>query len=166
MQSVLRINVRLSPIRKNQSRRQPLHIGLNDVGTDIRSHNQNRILEVDSSALIVGKTTIIQHLQKNVEHIRMSLLDLIKQHHRIRLAAYCLSQLATLIITHISRRRTYKTAYRVTLLILAHIDTRHHILIIEEELRQGLGKLCLSYSGSTHEQERSDRPLLVLQTRT
>ena len=96
----------------------------------------------------------------------MRLLNLIKQHHRIWLATHCLSQLTTLIITHISRRSTHKTAHRVTLLILAHIYTGHHILIIEQKLRQRLRKLCLSYSGSTHEKERSDRPLLVLQTRT
>ena len=83
----------------------------------------------------------------------MCLLYLIKQHHGIRFPPDSLSQLTALIITHISRRRSDQTTDRMTLLILAHVDSRHHILVIEKKLRQGLCQLCLSHTGSTHEKE-------------
>ena len=54
----------------------------------------------------------------------------------------------------------------MTLLIFAHIDTGHHILIIEKKLRQSLGKLCLSHTCGSHEQEGAYRPLFILQACT
>ena len=54
----------------------------------------------------------------------------------------------------------------MTLLIFTHVDSGHHILIIEEELRQSLCKLGLSDTCRTHEEEGAYRPLLVLQSRT
>ena len=83
----------------------------------------------------------------------MSLLNLIKKHHRIRLATHGFGQLAALVIAHIARRRAHKATYRMALLILAHIDTRHHVFIIEQELGESLGKLGLAHSSRTHEQE-------------
>ena len=96
----------------------------------------------------------------------MGLLDLVKKHYRVWLSAHRLCELSALVITDISRRRSHKTAYRVTLLILAHIDTGHHIFVIEEKLCQSLGQFGLSHARRSHEQERSYRPFLILQTGT
>ena len=41
----------------------------------------------------------------------------------------------------------------MTLLVFTHIDTRHHVLVIEQELRKSLGELGLTDTGGTHEQE-------------
>ena len=83
----------------------------------------------------------------------MSLFNLIEKHHGIRLTPYSLGKLATLIISHIARRRTYETADGVTLLIFAHVNTGHHVLIIEQELGKSLRKLSLTDTGRSHEQE-------------
>ena len=83
----------------------------------------------------------------------MRLFDLIQQYHGIWLATHSLRQLTALIISHIARRRTHQPADRMTLLILAHVYARHHILVIEEEFCQRLRKLGLSHAGSTHEKE-------------
>ena len=68
-----------------------------------------------------------------------------------------------LIVTHISRRRTDQTSRAEFLLILTHVDTGHHILIIEQILGQRLGQLRLTHTGSTEEDERTDRSFRVLQ---
>ena len=94
----------------------------------------------------------------------MGLLNLIEQHNRIWLPPDSLSQLAALIISHISRRRTDKTADRVTFLIFTHINSGHHILVIEKEFSQRLRKFCLSDTCSSHEQERPYRSFLILQS--
>ena len=83
----------------------------------------------------------------------MSLLYFVEENHRVWLAPYGLGQLAALIVSYISRRRTYKTADCMTFLVLGHVDPRYHILIIEEELRKSLGQLGLAHSGGTHEEE-------------
>ena len=54
----------------------------------------------------VRKDAVIEHLQKEIEHIGMSLLDLIEKDYRIRLASYLLCQLSGIVKSDISRRRT------------------------------------------------------------
>ena len=68
-----RINAWLSDGRK------PVHIALDDVRAHIGGHYKDCVLEVHSTALVVGQTAVVQNLQKDVEHIRMRLLDLIQQ---------------------------------------------------------------------------------------
>ena len=57
------------------------HEGLDDIGSDIGGHYKDRVLEVHCAALVVSQTTVVKHLEKNVEHIRMRLFNLIKKHH-------------------------------------------------------------------------------------
>ena len=45
---------------------------------DVRSHNENRVLEIDPSTETVGKNAIVEHLKENVEHVGVSFLDLIE----------------------------------------------------------------------------------------
>ena len=128
---------------------------------EVGGHDEQGVLEIHRPALVVGQTTIVQHLKQDVEHIRMRLLDFIEQDDGIWFAPYRLSELSALIIAYISRRRADKTADRVGLLILGHIDTRHHGLVIEQELGQGLGQLGLTHTGSAQEEEGAQRPVLV-----
>ena len=96
----------------------------------------------------------------------MRLLYLIKEDHRVGFTPYSLCKLATLVVSHISRRRTYKSGNGKALLILAHIYPCHHILIVKEKLCKRLGKLCLTHTGGTQKEERTYRPLLILQACT
>ena len=48
----------------------------------------HRVLEVDRAALPVGHAAVVEHLQQHVEHVRMRLLDLVEQDHRVGLAAH------------------------------------------------------------------------------
>ncbi len=50
-------------------------------GSHIRGHDDYGVLEIDKTTLVVGQPAVVQHLQKDVEHIRMRFLDLIEQHH-------------------------------------------------------------------------------------
>ena len=54
----------------------------------------------------------------------------------------------------------------MTFLVLAHIDTGNHVLVIEQKLGESLCKLGLADTGGTHEQERTDRSLFIGQSRT
>ena len=64
---------------------------------------------------IVSQLTFFKYLQQNVEHIGMSLLNLVKQHNRIWLAANFLCQKSAFFIAHISRRRPDKAGNIVIL---------------------------------------------------
>ena len=96
----------------------------------------------------------------------MSLFDLIKQNDRIRFTADGFRQLAAFIIADISRRCTDQTSRTELLLIFAHIDTRHHVLVVKQIFRQRFGQLCLTDTCRSEENERTDRPFRVLQSGT
>ena len=71
------------------------------AGTDIGGHDDDCILKVNRSAIIVSKTSLIQHLQQDIEHIRVSFFNFVQQHYGIRFPAYLLSQLSAFLITDI-----------------------------------------------------------------
>ena len=132
----------------------------------VGSHDDDGVLEVDYTTLVVGQPTIVQYLQQSIEYIRMRLLYLIEENHTVWFAAYSLGQLATFIVTNIPWRRTDQTGYAKLLLIFTHINSGHHRLVIEQILSQRLGKFRLTYTGSTEEDEAGDRTLRILQTGT
>ena len=119
----------------------------------VACHDDNGVLEVYGATLVVGKTTIVQYLQEDVEDIGMSLLYLVKQYHRVWFATHSLCKLTTLIVANVSWRRTDKTTNTELLLILAHINTCHHRLVVEEIFCQSLCKLCLTYTRCAEEYE-------------
>ena len=96
----------------------------------------------------------------------MRLLDLIEEDDRVGLATNGLRQLSSFVVAYISRRSTDETSGGELLLILAHINTGEHRLIIKEHLSKSLGKLRLPYPRSTEEKEGAYRTLGILQTST
>ena len=92
----------------------------------------------------------------------MRLLYLVEENDGVRLAAYSLRQLSTLVISYVSRRGADKACSGELLLILTHIYTGEHSLVVEEDLRQRLRQLRLPHPGSTEEDEGADRSLRVL----
>ena len=112
---------------------------LDDIGADVGGHDDDGVLEVHRTALVVGQTAVVQDLQQDVEHVGVSLLDFIQQDDGIRLTTHSLGQLAALFIAHISWRRSDESRHRVTLLVLRHVDTHHGVLVVEQELSQSLG---------------------------
>ena len=126
---------------------------LNQIGTEVRGHNDDRITEVDRSPLPVSQTPIIQYLQQNVEDIRMRFFHFIQQDDGIRTTTHRFGQVATFFITDISRRRTNQTRHRVFLHKLGHIDTDHRLVAIKHKVCQRLTKLCFPHTRWAEEQE-------------
>ena len=135
------------------------------LGADVGSHDDNRILKVNGLAGRVRNPSVIQHLKQHIEHIRVGLLHLIKQHHAVRFPADRLGQLAALVVAYISWRRANQPGHGMFLHVLTHIDTHHIALIVKQAFRQRLGQLRLTDSGRTQEQEGTDWLRRVLDTR-
>ena len=117
---------------------------LNLVRAEVTRHDDHRVLKVHRTSLTVGHTTVIKHLQKDVENIRVSLFHLIEQNDAIRFTANGLCQVAAFLIAHISRRCTDQTSHRVLFHELTHINTDHGIFRIKEEFSQGFGQFSLT----------------------
>ena len=54
------------------------------VALGIAGHDDDGVLEVDHTSLVVGQTTVVEHLQEGVEHVGMSLLNLVEEHDAVR----------------------------------------------------------------------------------
>ena len=120
-----------------------------------------RVGEVDRAALAVGQATVVHELQQHVEHVRVRLLDLVEQHHRVRPAAHRLGELAALVVADVARRRADEARHRVLLHVLAHVDADHRPLVVEQEVGERAGELGLADARRAEEQERADRPVRV-----
>ena len=94
-------------------------LGIYDpLGACIGGHDQYGILEAHLPAFGISDMAIVQHLEQNIEHVRMCFLNLIKQHYRIRVPADLLTELAALFESHITRRRANHLGHRMSLHIL------------------------------------------------
>ena len=129
--------------------------------TQVRGQNQNHVAEVHGTALTVSQTTVIKHLQQNIEDLGVSLLNLVQQHHGVGATAHGLGQLTALFVTHISGRRTHQAGNAVLLAVLTHVDTHQGVLVIKLELRESLRELGLAHTGRSQEQEGTNRAVRV-----
>ena len=78
-------------------------VGLTQVGrTEVRGHDQDGVAEVHGATLGIGQATLLQDLEQRVEDVRVSLLDLVKQHHGERSTADGLGELAPLLVSDIT----------------------------------------------------------------
>ena len=92
--------------------REPLLVGEREAerlardlpGTDVRRHDHDRAAEVDLAALRVGQLPLLQDLEQDVEDVRVRLLDLVEQEHRVRLAPHGLRELAALVVADVAGR--------------------------------------------------------------
>ncbi len=142
-----------------------LEVLADHVRPQVGCHDDNGVLEIHHPPLVVGKPSIVQHLQEDIEHVGVRLLDLIEQHHGVRLAANRLGKLSPLVVSHVPRRSTDKPCRAELLLVLAHIDTGHHVLVVEQVLGQRLRQFGLPHAGGPQEDKRSDRPFGIAQSR-
>ena len=124
---------------------------------------EHGVREVDRAALAVGQATVVQHLQQDVEHVGVRLLDLVQQHHAVGPAANGLRELTALVVPDVAGRRADQSGHGVLLHVLAHVDAHHRPLVVEQELGQRPGQLGLADAGRAEEHERPDRPVGVRQ---
>src|SRR5699024_11649021 len=75
-----------------------------DWSSDVCSSDLPDVFNVLLRVLAVGDTTVIQHLEQHVEHVRMGLLHLVKQNNGVGMTAHRLGELAALLIAHVSGR--------------------------------------------------------------
>ena len=139
---------------------------LDVLATEVRRHDDDRILEIHRPALVVGEPSVVKNLQKRIEYVGVCLLNLVEQHHAVGLAAYGFGKLSALVVAHIPRRRSDKTRYTELLLILAHVDSRHHVFVVKQIFGQRLGQFGLACARGSEEDKRCNGALGVLKSGT
>ena len=146
--------------------RDACELSLYVLAAEVGGHNDDGVLEVDGAALVVGEASVVEHLQEDVEDVGVSLLYLVEEHYGVGFAAHSLGELTALVVAYVSWRRTDESRHAELLLVLAHVDTRHHRLVVEQILGESLRQLGLADTRRAEEDERSDRTLRILQSGT
>ena len=132
---------------------------------EVRGQDDDRVREIDRAALAVGQAPVVQHLQQDVEHVAMCLLDLVEQDDLVGPAADGLGQDTALLIADIARRSADQSGDRMLLHELRHVDADHRVRVIEQEFGERLGQLRLADAGRAEEQEGAERAVRILQAR-
>ena len=73
------------------------------VALEVRGHDQHGVREVHSTSLAVCEAPVVEHLQQDVEHVRVGLLDLVEEDDGVGAPAHGLGQLAPLLVADIAR---------------------------------------------------------------
>ena len=112
------------------------------------------VAEVGLAPVVVGERAVVHHLQQDVEDVRVRLLDLVQQHHAVRMLGHRLGQLAALVEADVARRRADQARHRVALHVLGHVEADQLDAEAVGELARDLG---LADAGRAAEQEVADR---------
>ena len=132
---------------------------------DIGGHDDDRVPEVDRATQRIGQPAVLENLQQQLDHVRMGLLDLVKQDDRIGPPAHLLGELAALFVPDVSRRRADQPRHGELLHVLGHVELDDRVLAGEHLRRQLLRELGLAHAGRPDKQERADRAARVLEVR-
>jgi len=130
---------------------------------DVRRHDHDGVLEVDQAAVVVRQMPFVEHLQQDVEHIGVCLLDFVEQHHGVRLAPHGLRQRPRIFVAHVSGRRADQPAHRKLLHVLRHVDANQRLRVGEQEARERARQLGFPDARGTTEDEGADRTLGILE---
>ncbi len=93
----------------------------------------------------------------------MRLLDFVEEHHAVGSPPHGLGELTALLVADVSGWSAEEPRNGVLLAILAHVDAHQRVFVVEQELRQRLGRFGLAHTGGSEEDERADRPARVLE---
>jgi hypothetical protein len=96
---------------------------------------------------------VVHHLQQQIEDFRVRLLDLVEQHHRVRVLGDRVGQQAALIEADVARRRADQARHRVPLHVLGHVEADQ---LEAQDLGQLARDLGLADAGGAGEQEGAD----------
>ncbi len=125
---------------------------------DVRSENDDAVAKVGEITLGIRQSPVVEHLQEQIPHARMRLLEFIEQHHRERLLADAIDQRVGLRLFAAVAQDAHQ---RMRLLELAHVEADHPIGRAEQEFGERLGHFGLAGAGGAGEQEHADRPMRI-----
>jgi len=91
-------------------------------GTGVGGHDDHHIAEIRLASVVVGQRAVIHHLQQDVVDIRMRLLDLVEQQHRIWMLGDRFGQQPALVETDVAGRRADQPRNRMAFHVFRHVE--------------------------------------------
>src|ERR1700730_14226833 len=107
---------------------------------------------------------IFEHLQQDVEDVRMGLLDLVEQYDGIRVPLDLLGELPAFLVADVSGRRANQLRHRMLFHVLGHVEANQRMIAAEQEIRERLRQLGLAYARRAEKHEAAVRAVRFLET--
>lgn len=103
----------------------------------------------------VGHSAILKNLQEFIHDRRVSLLYLVEKQYRKRRVPYCVRELTSRLVAHVSRRRSKQLLVAVRLAVLAHIEPDTAAIVAEKLRRKRLCGLGFTRAGRSCKEKYS-----------
>ncbi|MNE25724.1 hypothetical protein D3C80_1190610 [compost metagenome] len=124
----------------------------------VGGHHQDHVAKIGLAPVVVRQGAVVHDLQQQVEDIRVRLLDLVQQHHRMGMLEHRIGQQAALLEAHIAGRCPNQAGNGMALHVFGHIKAQH---LDPERLAELLGDFGLAHPGRAGKQEAAHRATLV-----
>ena len=129
----------------------------------VAGHNHHAVAKIHRAALAVGQAAVIEQLQQHVKNFAVSLFNFVKEDDTVGPAAGGFGELAAFLVTDITRRGADEARNGMFLLVFAHVDADHGMLVVKQKFSQGARQLGFTHTGGAEEDKRSNRAVGVLQ---
>ena len=120
---------------------------------DVGRHDDDGVAEVDLSTQAVCQLTVVQGLQKQIEHVRVGFFNLVQQHNGVGATAYLFSELSSFFVADVARRRSNQPRHGKLLHVLGHVDADQRFFRVKHERGKHLGQLRFANAGGAQEYE-------------
>src|SRR5579864_7918783 len=107
---------------------------------------------------------VLEHLQEDVEEIRVRLLDFVEEDDRVRMPLHFFGELTAFLVPDVARGRADELAHGVLLHVLGHVEANQRVVAAKQEVGQGPRQLGLPDAGWPQEDEAPYGPRRVLET--
>ena len=129
---------------------RPVHL----PDAQVRGQDDDGVAEIGGAPRGVGQPALAEDLQQQVEHVVVGLLDLVEQHHAVRLPPHGGRQQSLGVV-----ERAGEPLRGPRRIEFVHVQADEVVLATEEERGQGPGALRLPDPGRSHQQQRGQRPV-------
>ncbi|MPN53058.1 hypothetical protein SDC9_200721 [bioreactor metagenome] len=102
-------------------------------------------------------------MEQHIEDVVVRFLNLIKKHHTVRTPPDGFTELSAFFVANVTGRCSDQPGNGVLFHVLAHVDSNHGVLVIEQKLCQRPCCLGLANTRWAEKDERSDRAVGILQ---
>ena len=126
--------------------RQVFH---DELAADVGGHDEHGVFEIHRAALTIRDTAVIEHLQEDIENIRVGFFHLVKEDDRVGLAANGFAELAAFFVADIAGRRPDEAGDGVLLHVFGHVETDDRGFVIEEKFGKGFREFRFADAGRT-----------------
>jgi hypothetical protein len=122
-------------------------------GVDVGRQDHDRLREVGALPVRPGETPLVEDLQEEIVYLGVGLLDLVEEHHAVRVGPERRDEEPLLLVADIAGRGADELGHRVRLGELGHVEPHEPLFVREEGARQAPGKLGLPHAGRAQEEE-------------